>query len=797
MRRLAPSVIAGVLIAAGLIAPAGAAADVYGPIELVSQGALQGAEAGMTLQANYAHDPTISLNGRYVAFDGSYAGRTGVWRRNLENEEIAPVAVGAPGATAGECQASPSGAPSPCDAVLPSISANGQYVSFTTAAPLAPHEDVNDQPDVYVRNMDVQGTESNAESAACVTSEEEASSELTQRCPFTLVSAVDGKDEGLSYGAEAGRGSLAEGRSAISANGQKVAFVTSAASNLAGPGTPAMQVAVRDLATSETELVSTRYDPETGQAIPGDPVSGEEGEKRYGGAYDLGAPPRFPIVPGGHTLTQPVGASISADGSTVAWLGADIGEQARALSGERFIPAYAEPLWRRIEEGPHTPTRRITGGSDPEDPACAASGEQTLPETASASDPCQGPFVTNPLNAEEDIWGEGESVSDFVPQLSADGYQVAFLSSAPLLSLGNDFGLGDKPRHADVYVADMQPGLSRTQALRPLTELASGDEKDQATNAPVVDLAISPDGTQVAFTTRRTEFLLAAPAFVSPPAAIPGLDEVLVADLTDETLTRVTQGFEGGASAHPHPGSLSDEDPYEIPDDGALSPSFSEDGNTLAFSSTASNLVYGDGNTPAGTGEGTFDGADTFVVTREVFAPTPTPQEISSPPPPPTPSGVSWMMGASALSLPNGTVRVYVSVPGRGALNARAQDSVLVRRVHLARRARKGRRTPGRSAASRRAGEMLVERSVATAAKRAEAEEGELVTLTLRPSSSLRALAFKHGGLSATLTITFTAAGHVALHQSLDVSFVGVTATKARASTHSRRTVPSSRAVQR
>ncbi len=85
-----------------------AEADVFGPISLVSEGR----SSGVTEQAEYAHDPAISGNGQYVAFDGSFGGVTGVWRRDLATGAIEQVAGG--------------------DAELPSISADGQYVSFTT-----------------------------------------------------------------------------------------------------------------------------------------------------------------------------------------------------------------------------------------------------------------------------------------------------------------------------------------------------------------------------------------------------------------------------------------------------------------------------------------------------------------------------------------------------------------------------------------------------------------------------------------------------------------------------------------
>ena len=65
-----------------LIAPAPAGADVFEPILLASASAIPGFAGNQ--QANYAHDPAISGNGRYVVFDGSYGGAAGVWRRDLQ-----------------------------------------------------------------------------------------------------------------------------------------------------------------------------------------------------------------------------------------------------------------------------------------------------------------------------------------------------------------------------------------------------------------------------------------------------------------------------------------------------------------------------------------------------------------------------------------------------------------------------------------------------------------------------------------------------------------------------------------
>ena len=99
-----------------------------------------------------------------------------------------------------------------------------------------------------------------------------------------------------------------------------------------------------------------------------------------------------PARPSSTPPSSSQGASISADGSTVAWIGQEIDKQAPVLAGAEASPEYVEPLWRRIAGGASEPTRRITGGADPANPACAASGETQPISPPTLSDPCQGPF---------------------------------------------------------------------------------------------------------------------------------------------------------------------------------------------------------------------------------------------------------------------------------------------------------------------------------------------------------------------------------------------------------------------
>jgi hypothetical protein len=720
------------LLAAAALAtsPGSASADVFGPISLASASAIPGFAGDQ--QADYAHDAAISGDGRYVAFDGSFGGHTGVWRRDLQTGVVSPVAAENPSEPAISAPESD----------LPSISEDGRYVSFTTTARLDPIDDTNRGPDVYVRDMSKAPYEEGA---------------------YTLASAVDGSSRGLTYeptgksleSEELGYGSVAAGRSALSGDGRSVAFVTTAISNLVGPGTPALQIVVRNLDSQHTELVSVADDPATGQPLPGHPVSGHEGINTFGAVSTGagGAVPSF-TAPQAYAPATPVGASISADGSTVAWMAVDVGVQARLLSGEAPRASYTEPLWRRIADGPSAVTRRITGGSDPANPACVASGETSLSGTASAADPCQGPFAAT-QEAGQGVWREGIEVP--IPRLSADGYTVAFLANAPLVSRGS----GIPEPQSDLYVANMHEGLTRVAALRPLTELAGGNQQDIGENGPIVDLGISPDGNHVAFTTKRTVFPLGSPAYVSAPASVAGMLELFDVDLSNDTLTRVSEGFAGGPSEHPHTPRAAGEDPYLHLGDGALSPAYSSGGDILAFSSTASNLAFGDGNTPP-PDNGKFDGSDAFVVKRVIFGSIPTPQSISATPPDPS-IVAAWRLGVTARARADGSVLLFVTVPGAGTLRAGAQSAVRERRHG-------------------RLSRTVATRTVATTKRVASDSRGALLTLKLSLASGYRALANKRLGLPSTITVTFVAAHHPIQRQVVQVTFVRKTRAKAKGS---------------
>lgn len=734
MRRLV--LIAAVLAAGVVVDPPSAMADatgVFGPIELVSSGAL--AEGEQPQQGLYADEPVISGDGQYVAMHGSFGGTEGVWRRDLANDRLELVAPG--------------------NATLPSISEEGRFVSFTTTRALVPGDD-NKGPDVYERDMSKPYAESCT--SAMVTAE---------TCPYKLVSAVNGGEAALTYESEEPLepseqeafereyGSLAAGRTAMSGNGQYVVFETTAESNLAGAHTPELQIAVRDVATDTTELVSANANPETGEPIttgsgpslsdvPVPVLSNGNGTERFGAVWPGGTfTPTFSAISTGSPQgITAFGASISADGSSVTWLGQDVAEQvltmqawrASMLSGTEV--EFSEPLWRELHN-PLAPTRRVAGMSQPEAPQCKESGETAPRSPATLSDPCQGPFVREGEATDGGVFSVSPNTASInaLPRLSANGMSVVFVSNALFAANKTEFG-NIYDRSDDLYVANMEPGLNRAEAVRPLTEVDSSNSEERLLDEPITEFAISPEGEKVAFSTIRGVFELPSISFTTAPLALAGESELYVVDLTTGTLSRLTHGMGGEEepTSQPHEeeggGTI-----YSYPEGvGNFSPSFTTDGETVAFSSTANDLVYGDGNT--GEGAAGALGADAFVVHQIPFTPEPPRQEISPVPANPAPTHY-WSIYATGAGAPGGAI-VHVTLPGAGTVTARA----------FAR--------------------TVSSRALASAAARSST--AGTVTLRLQLPASDARLA-RRAGLSSSVHVTFDAPGHAPLGQWLTVKF--------------------------
>jgi Tol biopolymer transport system component len=660
------------LVLLGLAAPAGAGAYFGNGADGAAGAQLISADYGRLEQGD---DTTkfaaISADGRYVAMqtrsrnffaddDPDPAGDYrvgGIFRFDLQTRALAKVADG-------DLFRESDNAFLRRGASNPSISADGRFVVFSTGQRLVPG-DTNDNVDVYRRDMNQSPSEVGA---------------------YTLVSARGGGETPASYApptfplAGGDPGAEVSAGVAISADGSRIAFRTDAISDLpAGPGveTAAGQIFVRDLTAQTTTLVTAARDAGTG-LMSSEPAGGA------------------------------LGAALNADGTTVAWTGRNAAAQTRFLSGENTDPAFNYYLWRRAPFGSADPTRRITGLADPDDPVCGQleaedPGMVTI-FNPDVSGPCFGPLT--------DQEGNRSDISSQLPTLSGDGYTVAFLTGAgprPVVQSGP--GL-------DLYLTDMRPGVSRKQGTVELTRDTSTG--NLATDLPLGGLAMSADGRYLALTTSRTNFSLPALRLTGAPRAVPGPQELYVADLQSRTLERATHSVLGG-------------DVDGGAQDGAT---ISGDGSRIAFSSFAGNLFRGDAN----------QRADAFVATR-------LPQPIEGAP---TAAGAAG--GASSVkesragprvlvrarAKPGGVVVLTISVPAAGAIEA---------------------------VATVRGGKPPKTREIASRKTRARGKGSFHVVMRAAPR--YRAALKRGQELRARVKVTFApAAGGKRLHASTTVTFV-------------------------
>jgi hypothetical protein len=153
----------------------------------------------------------------------------------------------------------------------------------------------------------------------------------------------------------------------------------------------------------------------------------------------------------------------------------------------------------------------------------------------------------------------------------------------------------------------------------------------------------------------------------------------------------------------------------------------------VAFASTASNLVPGDGN----------DASDVFTVEDDEASRTPAAQAISPGPKRRRFKGLKRLT-LSAVSLSSGAVQLRAIVPAAGALRARATGSL---------------------------GVDAPPRSLALASKRARKRGGGMVRLRLDLPRRLRHLSHTREGLYAMTRVSFRRHGGGVLRGKIQVRF--------------------------
>ena len=541
---------------------------------------------------------TISLDARFVVMDtratNFYADddrdpagatrRGGIFRRDLAGGALEKVADG-------DLVSDSDGTLLRRGAHGPAVSADGRFVAFSTAQQLVP-ADRNDNIDVYRRDMALPAGASDA---------------------YVLVSAKNGSDTAATYAARPlplpGRnpGSDVFPGHAISADGDRIVFRTvELASDLpdhAAVDVPGGQVLVRDVASRTTRLLTHR-------AGEGTPAGGALGP-----------------------------AVVSADGSTVAWVGSSAPAQTAFLPGEQLDPTTNFYLYRRLDD-PDERTRRITGIADLDDQACDGSAVGSDPQ---ATGPCYGPLS----DTEQ---GRGD-ISQRAPALSADGWTVAYLAAAA----GRPTNVNNPG--PDLFVTSMRPGISRKAGTVELTR--EGDPNDLLQSAPIESVSMAADGVHLAITTSRARFVL--PAIVPLGALFrrqPDAREIYVLDLAAGTIERAVRGI-GDADAS---------------GDAGTDPALSADGSTIAFTSAAGNLFFGDAN----------EKADAFWVSRQ-------PDIVTRAPPPAPPRTLLAFEGAPEATGPrlrvttrrraDGALVLTIVAPGAGRILTLARSGKPLRTV--------------------------------------------------------------------------------------------------------------------
>ena len=492
-------------------------------------------------EANGASDwLSISADGRYVAFSsvasnlvvGDTNAREDVFVRDRQSATTERVSV-----TTGGAQANGGSGSS-----LPTISADGRYVTFNSGATDLVPGDTNAEVDVFLRDR-VAGT--------------------TER-----VSLATGGAQGDGQSSCQGLGRT------ISSDGRYVAFM-SLSFNF-GAGQNGSHAFVRDRQNGTTEVVSYWDAGVTVIDYSGNPSISADG--RYV-AFEWSSTPStsndavllrdrvsattdFVSVGGGSHTAYGEWPSISPDGRWVVFYGI-----APLVAGDTngFEDVFVRDLQSATTElesvGPG-----IQGNADSTFAAMSSDGRYVAFESAATD------IVPNDTNGAPDVFvrddlsGTTERVSVSSsgtqaagecehPAISADGRFVVFDSYAGNLVAGSTSG------RSDVYLRDRQAGTTDVVSLS-----TGGARGDSDSFRP----SISADGRFVAFESNSTNL-------VSGDSN--GFNDVFVRDRQLGTTERVSVSS-GGAQG----------------DGYSYIASISSDGRYVAFQSVADNLVAGDTN---------------------------------------------------------------------------------------------------------------------------------------------------------------------------------------------------------
>ncbi|HET7487446.1 MAG TPA: hypothetical protein VFJ85_05910 [Acidimicrobiales bacterium] len=333
---------------------------------------------------------------------------------------------------------------------------------------------------------------------------------------------------------------------AISADGQVVAYVSSATNLVAGDTNGVPDVFVTDRAAGTTVRASVGPGGAEGNGASAGPAVSADG--RYvafqSAATNLvagdsnGQNDVFVFDRQSGTTTR---ASLATGGATQG----NGASTAPSLSADGRFVAYQSGA-----------TNLVPGDTNGQSDVFVTdrSGSLTTTRASVVTGGAQGCTPTSPATTCTTAQGAGAST---LPSISADGRYVSFTSAATYLVAGDTNGA------LDVFVADRQTLTTTRESL--------GAGGAQATGGGSTSSSISADGMAVAFSSDATNLV---------GGDTNATTDIFVRDRAAASTARVSVG-PGGVQAA-----------------GGISafPSLSADGRVAVFDSTATNLVAGDGN---------------------------------------------------------------------------------------------------------------------------------------------------------------------------------------------------------
>ncbi len=552
--------------ASGCMKLAGAAlwlaASLGAPV--AGQATLRVSAAGGGVQGNDdsgQYGVSVSADGRFVAFasratnlvGGDTNGFMDVFVRDRESGTTERVSV------------SSAGAESDGDSSLPSISGDGRYVAFTSAADNLVAGDTNATADVFVRDRQsgtterasvaTNGAQANASSDRASISADGRfvafqsyatnfySGDLFGLSNVFVRDRQSGTTE-LETFAQGGSGEASGGSGgpSISADGRFVAF-SSAAFNLIASGDTnnAFDVFVRDRQSGTVERVSVDSNGVQGNASSGF----NSGDGDY---YSVSVSSDGRYVTFTSFATNLVGGD-SNGVSDVFVRDTQLGTTERASVDSNGIQgndvSFSPSLSGDGRYVSFTSLSTNLVGGDTNARYDVFVRDRSTGTTSRASISSDG----TEANDRSGVSGQRDGVSTAI---SNDGHSVAFVSDASNLGNGADTNL-----RSDVYLRDLQQGTTERLSL------STGGEGNAGSDL----VAMSPDGRYVAFESAATDLV---------PGDTNGAIDVFLRDGVNGTLERVSLSSGGTQAAGE-----------------CEHPAVSADGRFVAFDSYAGNLVAG------------------------------------------------------------------------------------------------------------------------------------------------------------------------------------------------------------